>query len=280
MGRNRYIKYLLLLFLIFLANVFPIHTEAASRKKLIFNKTYTQFDITNDNVPDKVRIIAEGNYDDYFERLIIHINGKQTLTIETGFYKGDLDGWVQCELLKMDNGNEYLYLYLGGDNGDGPIEIYEYQVDKLVKIVDIDDSMYDVGGHIGCRVKKVSGNKIHLEINAMSKALAYVKFDAAYKVKNGKLIQTSKVHKIDGYYKSYKYGKGYLTTIKSMWLYKDYKGKHKGKKISKGNKVKVTKCYINAKKIMFYGITKTGYKGWFKSPKDYNKKFMEIAYAG
>lgn len=240
---------------------------------------YTKYDITNDGKKDIIQLKKEGKEADWYNYYRVYINGKCALTIRYTYYNADV------QFIRLSNNKSYLFIHLGGDNDDGPSNVYAYSKGKLVKKIDLIKPIDDIMGyHSGAEIRRVKGNKVFVNMNSMSYGLAYMKYEAIYEFRAGDLVLQSKKHKILGYYsypKHTKIGIYALTSTKPIQLYKNAILKQRSLKLKAGTKMKVKKCYISGKKISFYVETLNGVKGWFKSPKSsMTKPFNEIMYAG
>ena len=270
------------------SNKNTVYAQNSNRVKLSFNTHYNQYDITEDGVADEIYLSTYYMDEDQMLQtgLTIYVNSRIAyIDGETVFFnEKDGDNWVQCELLTLSNGKELLYLYLGIDNGDGPINVYEYKNGYLVEIADIYKDVCVMGYHTRTYITKVSNNKIYFKINSESFALAGVNIERVYVYKNGKLVANDSAGLVKGYYKytskGAKYGKKYLTIKKSVKLFKDKKCKKQKGTLKVGDKVKVLKYNIMGKRCTYYVKKKNGKAGWIQSKKKPMMIFKEVIYAG
>ena len=90
---------------------------AANGVILKANRTYTAYDVTGDEVKDKIRIRTADQIDDEtYTSLTVSVNGKTAYRLKnTRFYN------VIANIYTLKNGQPFLYLYAPADNGDGPV---------------------------------------------------------------------------------------------------------------------------------------------------------------
>lgn len=267
--------------IVFIFHTKTVNAETVKNITLKDGKIYRDYDITGDKKKDKLKIEMVEDSSFWYSALNVYINEKCVLSIDYGYE----EDWSNCKLLRLKNGKIFLYIHLGGDNNDGPTNLYAYENGKLVKKVDLIEPIQEMGYHSEADVESVKGNKIIFKMCSMSYALASVDFWMQYKYKSGSMALMGKTYKIDGYYNNRmgEKGIGTLTTIDKIQLYKDKKAYKKLTKLKKGSCVKVTKCYIDDKRITFYLKDSNGKTGWLISPKSAdndNKTFDEIGYAG
>lgn len=238
---------------------------------------YTKYDITNDGKKDIIQLKKLGKEAGWYNYFKVYINEKCALSIKENFYDTDV------QYIQLSNGKAYLVIHLVGDDDVGPNDLYMYKKGKLKKVVDLIKPISGIMGyHSGAEIRSVKGNKVYVDMESISYGLAYMKYEAIYNYKAGKLVLQGKKHKILGYsaYPLNDIGIHTLTSTKAIQLYKSAQLKQKSIKLKTGTKLKVKMCYISDKKISFYVETLSGKKGWFRSPKDTTKMFKETMYAG
>ncbi len=252
-------------------------TQAANPQGVeLTGSYYTGYDITGDGVNDTIQIRKDRDRYGYHTCRII-INGQEAirLTHEYSFYD------AQVKLYTLQDGTVLVYVYLQGDNGDGPSGLYVYDNGRLRELLNF-QTFFKYGMHNTGKVLKVSGNRLKVNYSSMSQAFALTDMKYTYEYRNGTLHPTSKYGKIK-IYKNYKYSRGQkVTARKSFWLYKNAVSSRKKIKVKKGQTFKVMKCYVNGSKVRFQIKLTNGKKGWLKSPKKFLKRplIKETMYAG
>lgn len=252
-------------------------TQAANPQGVeLTGSYYTGYDITGDGVNDTIQIRKDRDRYGYHTCRII-INGQEAirLTHEYSFYD------AQVKLYTLQDGTVLVYVYLQGDNGDGPSGLYVYDNGRLRELLNF-QTFFKYGMHNTGKVLKVSGNRLKVNYSSMSQAFALIDMKYTYEYRNGTLHPTSKYGKIK-IYKNYKYSRGQkVTARKSFWLYKNAVSSRKKIKVKKGQTFKVMKCYVNGSKVRFQIKLTNGKKGWLKSPKKFLKRplIKETMYAG
>ena len=253
--------------------------SASSVTSLRTGVTYQEYDITGDGKADTLLAKDTGKRDEWYQAFEVYINGQCALKVK-GRYLNYYESTVK--LVSFDSGAVYLYVYLSGDNGDGPVDLYAYQNGKLKKALNLLKPMKHMGFHAGADIHDVNGDQMVVWMESMSYGLAHVNFEAIYRYQDGKLVLQSRTHKILGYYnaKLQKTGISKLTTSGKMQLYQSKTLKKKSRVLAKGTKLRVTKCYISGKKVAFYVKTLDGKTGWFRSKYTAKEPFREVIYAG
>ena len=252
-------------------------TQAANPQGVeLTGSYYTGYDITGDGVNDTIQIRKDRDRYGYHTCRII-INGQEAirLTHEYSFYD------AQVKLYTLQDGTVLVYVYLQGDNGDGPSGLYVYDNGCLRELLNF-QTFFKYGIHNTGKVLKVSGNRLKVNYSSMSQAFALIDMKYTYEYRNGALHPTSKYGKIK-IYKNYKYSRGQkVTARKSFWLYKNAVSSRKKIKVKKGQTFKVMKCYVNGSKVRFQIKLTNGKKGWMKSPKKFLRRplIKETMYAG
>lgn len=252
-------------------------TQAANPQGVeLTGSYYTGYDITGDGVNDTIQIRKDRDRYGYHTCRII-INGQEAirLTHEYSFYD------AQVKLYTLQDGTVLVYVYLQGDNGDGPSGLYVYDNGRLRELLNF-QTFFKYGIHNTGKVLKVSGNRLKVNYSSMSQAFALIDMKYTYEYRNGALHPTSKYGKIK-IYKNYKYSRGQkVTARKSFWLYKNAVSSRKKIKVKKGQTFKVMKCYVNGSKVRFQIKLTNGKKGWMKSPKKFLRRplIKETMYAG
>lgn len=252
-------------------------TQAANPQGVeLTGSYYTGYDITGDGVNDTIQIRKDRDRYGYHTCRII-INGQEAirLTHEYSFYD------AQVKLYTLQDGTVLVYVYLQGDNGDGPSGLYVYDNGCLRELLNF-QTFFKYGIHNTGKVLKVSGNRLKVNYSSMSQAFALIDMKYTYEYRNGALHPTSKYGKIK-IYKNYKYSRGQkVTARKSFWLYKNAVSSRKKIKVKKGQTFKVMKCYVNGSKVRFQIKLTNGKKGWLKSPKKFLRRplIKETMYAG
>lgn len=263
------------------------NANEAGKVALKANKKYTGYDVNGDGKKDIIEIkdYISGDELSVINCTKVFVNGKCALTAKNGEW-GYYDETIQ--LITLKNGKVYLFVYLSGEDGDGPIDIYEYKSGKFKKCINILNELKYVGYHTDAKVRKVDGNKLIITAGSMSYAVASVDMEWIYEYKNGKLQLASKNHKVLKYYafdEDYNIKKGntpYLTATKDLKLYPTYKAKNAAFLLKKGEQVKILSFYISGKTVRCKVKTKNGKIGWFVAPADTLEGvyFKEIVYAG
>ena len=252
-------------------------TQAANPQGVeLTGSYYTGYDITGDGVNDTIQIRKDRDRYGYHTCRII-INGQEAirLTHEYSFYD------AQVKLYTLQDGTVLVYVYLQGDNGDGPSGLYVYDNGCLRELLNF-QTFFKYGIHNTGKVLKVSGNRLKVNYSSMSQAFALIDMKYTYEYTNAALHPTSKYGKIK-IYKNYKYSRGQkVTARKSFWMYKNAVSSRKKIKVKKGQTFKVMKCYVNGSKVRFQIKLTNGKKGWLKSPKKFLRRplIKETMYAG
>ena len=239
---------------------------------------YTSYDITGDGVNDTIQIRKRQTTSIGYDNFSIMINGQEAIYLTHDYYF--YEDYVK--LYTLQDGTVIVYVYLQGDNGDGPCALYVYGDGKLNRLLDF-QTFFRYGSHNTGEVLKVSGNRLKVKLFSMSQAFAGIDLKYTYQYKNGRLIPVTKYGKVK-VYKNYKYGRGKkVTARKSFWLYKSATSSKKKIRVNKGQKFRVEKCYVNGSRVRFKVKLTNGRTGWVKSPKRFLTKgplIKESMYAG
>lgn len=279
-----------MLALVFLFCLLPARNAQAANPQqvdLTGGSYYTNYDITGDGVNDTIQITKDENPDSVYyvgstiahtyEGMSIIINGSEAihLTHEYDFY----DGYVK--LYTLQDGTVIVYIYLQGDDLDGPCRLYVYDNGRLNQLLNF-QTFFKYGSHNTGEVLKVSGNRLKVKFYSVSQAFAGIDMKYTYQYKNGRLVPAAKYGKVK-IHKNYGYGRGKkVTARKSFWLYKNAVSSRKKIKVKKGQTFKVMKCYVNGSKVRFQIKLTNEKKGWLKSPKKFLRRplIKETMYAG
>lgn len=284
----------LVLSLVFSINTINIQVQAVNKDIISLkpDKVYNQFDLDGDGEQDSLSFKEHINPEwgtEMCDSFYVYVNNEEILHI------GNIDYYKDtCSLSLFRFKNRYfLYVYLIGDDGSGPCDIYVYENGLFRKVFDISSYMYKVGFHKGSKVKAVDKNKVTLQFECMSTAVASVNMIGDFTYKNGKMSPVSKIIKVVNYYNWDEYDKHpglykkdrqpYLTVERKIQLYKSYNKKSKNGVVNKGEKVKILKCYIDHNKAVYQLKTKKNKVGWFSISDESamnGKYFKEIIYSG
>lgn len=271
--------------MMFLVNFQRVNAAEAKTVSLKVDVTYNKYDITGDGVKDTLLVKEEGNPDyDAKDVVEVFVNDKSVLRLKAySFYTTDIT------LICLENGKVFLHLNPTGDNDDGPSIIYQYRDDHLTEVANFGNLTKKMGYHNLAYIKSVKKNKIVVKNMTQSYAVAGISFECTYEYKNNGLKLTSKTYKTYDYC-NYGYAtergskSGYITANRGFKVYTSLSAKKVSFRIKKGDRVKLSKVYINGNKVLYKIKTKSGKSGWFISPKkclDDNKKyFVQMAYAG
>lgn len=239
---------------------------------------YTSYDITGDGVNDIIQIRKRQTTSIGYDNFSIMINGQEAIYLTHDYYF--YEDYVKLYMLQ--DGTVIVYVYLQGDNGDGPCALYVYGDGTLNRLLDF-QTFFKYGSHNTGEVLKVSGNRLKVKLFSMSQAFAGIDLKYTYQYKNGRLIPVTKYGKVK-VYKNYKYGRGKkVTARKSFWLHKSATSSKKKIRVNKGQKFRVEKCYVNGSRVRFKVKLTNGRTGWVKSPKRSLKNgplIKESMYAG
>lgn len=239
---------------------------------------YTSYDITGDGVNDTIQIRKRQTTSIGYDNFSIMINGQEAIYLTHDYYF--YEDYVK--LYTLQDGTVIVYVYLQGDNGDGPCALYVYGDGTLNRLLDF-QTFFKYGSHNTGEVLKVSGNRLKVKLFSMSQAFAGIDLKYTYQYKNGRLIPVTKYGKVK-VYKNYKYGRRKkVTARKSFWLYKSATSSKKKIRVNKGQKFRVEKCYVNGSRVRFKVKLTNGRTGWVKSPKRSLKNgplIKESMYAG
>ncbi len=239
---------------------------------------YTNYDITGDGVNDTIQIRKKQIATDVYDEFFMYVNGQEVihLTHDYHFYED------YVKLYTLQNKTVIVYIYLQGDNLDGPCGLYVYDNGRLNQLLDF-QTFFKYGMHNTGEVLKVSGNRLKVKFYSMSWAFATLDMKYTYEYKNGTLRQISKYGKVK-IHKNYIDSPGKkVTARKSFWLYKSATSSKKKIRVNKGQKFRVEKCYVNGSKVRFKVKLANGKTGWVKSPKRSLTKgplIRETIYAG
>ncbi len=251
-----------------------------SSVRLTVGRTYTQYDITGDKKPDRLRITAARSNPYCYNAYHVYINGKKVLSKEHTYVLN-----FDIRRLELKNGKVYLALVPGIDNGDSPgAAIYQYKNKRLQKAIAL-DTMSKIGNHNNIEDIRVSGNKIRVKHGVMSCSLGSVGFWLDHQYKNGRFLQKAAETKLTHTMLPYT-GKTHWTANRSMKISKTPGGRQTAT-LKKGQKVKIDQIYLNAKhtKIYLHVKIKGGRSGWIKGLTSFpsptgNTLFQEVQYAG
>lgn len=238
---------------------------------------YTSYDITGDGVNDTIQIRKRQTTSIGYDNFSIMINGQEAIYLTHDYYF--YEDYVK--LYTLQDGTVIVYVYLQGDNGDGPCGLYVYDNGRLREILNF-QTFFKYGMHNTGEVLKVSANRLKVNYSSMSWAFAPIDMKYTYEYKNGVLHSISKYGKVK-ITKNWKHTQGKkVTTRKSFWLYKNALSSKKKIKVNKGQTFKVEKCYVNGKRVRFQIRLSNGKKGWVNSPKRAFRKplIKESMYAG
>lgn len=279
MMKRYFFSTMLALALVLFLSLLPSRTARAAnpREVHLTGSYYTGYDITGDGVSDTIRMTKYKSYPDVYDEFLIFINGKEALYLkaEYGFYDSTVT------LYTLQNGSVIVYVYLAGDDGDGPCALYVYENEQLKQILDF-AAFFKYGFHNTGKVLKVSENFLKVEFSSMSYAFAPISMKYTYEYNNGELKSVSKYGNVK-IHKAYNQGHGKkVTARKSFWLYKNAVSSKKKWKVKKGQSFKVETCYINGSKVRFRIKLSNGKKGWLNSPKKSLRRplIKETMYAG
>ena len=239
---------------------------------------YTSYDITGDGVNDTIQIRKRQTTSIGYDNFSIMINGQEAIYLTHDYYF--YEDYVK--LYTLQDGTVIVYVYLQGDNGDGPCALYVYGDGTLNRLLDFQTFFFFFSHNIG-EVLKESGNRLKVKLFSMSQAFAGIDLKYTYQYKNGRLAPVTKYGKVK-VYKNYKYGRGKkVTARKSFWLHKSATSSKKKIRVNKGQKFRVEKCYVNGSRVRFKVKLTNGRTGWVKSPKRSLKNgplIKESMYAG
>jgi len=255
-----------------------------SRVSLEPGVLYSSYDITGDGVPDKIDIVtySSGKYEK--DELKIYVNDKIAYQIKNKFFSS-----ITMELCTLQNGKVYIYLYAAWDDDNGPVcGMFQYENGTLKKVFDF-QTFYKYGRNNFGTIMKVSENSIKVNLFSMSWIMGPLEMQYILKVKKGRLCVDSNKGKVMSTVLRFQ-NKSYFTSAYAIKVYKNAVNSKKKFTLKKGDKVKITACYVNKSNIRFQIKTKGGKTGWIKSPKKYLHKdtkngyidgyFKESYYAG
>lgn len=303
----------LVIFTICIASAYNARTasaETGSASRLEFLKgqkerTYKQYDITNDGKADIIKIKKSGKPGEYdiceYKKFKVYINGKCALEVpykingRTPDMLFEFISVSEIQVLTLANKKSYLFLGYQCVGDSYPGDIFEYKngkfknvlrlsslKDSFVKRFETADLLYNVNA-----LTKVNGNKIYINTHLYN-AAADINIEVIYKYKSGRLVLQSKTHKVTGYSTidgdwniSSDKILHWLILKKPLQIYSDKELKKKTLKLQQGTELKIKKCYISGKNVSFYIETKNGKKGWFKvTGLDYGMVFNNSSNAG
>lgn len=265
----------LLFFTVFGCLTLSGQAEAATTK-LEVNNTYNQYDVTGDQVADKLNIQA--SYRNYFySNTEIYVNGNKVYTDPANAY------FIDLQLITLENEAPFLFYYASGENGDGTAQILQYQNEEFVPVFDALELAGSFSGHFNAEIVQVDGNKVTLSLNMMSWSLgAGVRANVIYEYKDNTLQRTSKTAQI---VKGPSTEQGYCTANRKIKVYKKAGSKkEKIYTIKENQKVILKKLWMNKGKMWIQVQNQKGESGWIPASKkpleDGPGIFKEVFYAG
>lgn len=247
------------------AHAAPKVSGGAQVHTLSENVTYTQYDITGDKKPDKIKVKATYDGYGYGSRIVVYVNGKKAFSKSTYFYG------VVAQLITLKNGKPFLFLEAWSDNDDADVRgLFKCSKGKLKQVVDCNNGFgKKIGTHRGGEIKAVTGNKIVVSHRIMSYMAGNISGDFTYKHTKGALKKTSSTGKLSvGNRKSNTY-----KALKSMKAYKSTSCKSAKFTIKKGQKVKFLKVYVKGNTVRFQ-VKAGGKTGWIKVADRYESPLM------
>ena len=128
---------------------------------------YTSYDITGDGVNDTIQIRKRQTTSIGYDNFSIMINGQEAIYLTHDYYF--YEDYVK--LYTLQDGTVIVYVYLQGDNGDGPCALYVYGDGKLNRLLDF-QTFFRYGSHNTGEILKVSGNRLKVKFFSMSQAFA------------------------------------------------------------------------------------------------------------
>ena len=93
---------------------------------------YTSYDITGDGVNDIIQIRKRQTTSIGYDNFSIMINGQEAIYLTHDYYF--YEDYVK--LYTLQDGTVIVYVYLQGDNGDGPCALYVYGDGTLNRLLD------------------------------------------------------------------------------------------------------------------------------------------------
>jgi len=240
-------------------------------------QSYSNYDVTGDGVPDTVnfqKLDSDGN--GAYQSYKVIINGNTVLYGNNEYFYDIQPVFIQTER------NQYFYIALLGDDGDGTKKIYKYEDEQLKECVDLNKNLNKLYYHSSATVSSVGADSITFKITGQSYMLARTNMSFIYKVgAAGELSLADEVTKVtytkDRYNTKRSYKSKYLVAAKKLQAYRSATGNQKAFRIKKGTKLKITKVSVQGETPRYYCITKSGKKGWVKSKMGL---FKDMPYAG
>lgn len=248
-------------------------TKGAKVYELSENRTYSSYDITGDGRPDAICIVSE-KADPweaaYEERLAVFVNGKKAFTRKASCFSGI----ERAQILTLKNGQSFLYLCAQFDYDYTLCRVLKYSSGTLKTVVDCNRFFGSrfashVGEKGGGEIKKVSGNSITIEFNAMSYMVGDVRARFSYKCKSGTLKRVGNAGVVN-------VGARKTNTYKAAKTIKAYKAtscKTQKFTIKKGQNVKFLKAYVKGKTVRLQ-VKAGGKTGWIKCATSYQSSLL------
>lgn len=256
----------------------PVTAQAAQKsiEYLNENKTYTQFDITNDGKPDKIKIrktLYEGVYDPAPGRYDIYVNGKNVYSVAAkycGYGVGTLctvsskKHFLNLQLFHPYNDKSYSnkILYYSG----GKLKVVADTYSQFLKSYTIVDSFM---------IKKVDSKKISLSATTIAGGIGINSCNIDYNISGSKLTQATKTFSIrnDGTNPYMRPGENIWYANRSLTAYKSVGSSSKSFTLQNGSQCKIARIYFGSN--AWIKVYKGSKYGWIKCPNNDTPYFYE-----
>lgn len=251
--------------------------------ELKFNKEYSQYDVTGDGKPDKVKctvVSDDERYDDSSRTMQVFINGKVAFKQK----RDSGPGWG-VDLIKLENGKVFFEIgsSVGSDDGIDH-QLYIYKGNKLKSVYDFQKYFYNYADYHIVHIVKISGNKLKLEVYSQFYTTAGVRYNMSISYKDGVFKRTSNTFTLD--YKKMN-RKNKWTVARKIKVYKKAGSKKVAYTLKKKDVVKINKVILKKNKVYMQVKKSNGKTGYIRAAKKLpydnytlKKYFKEAQYAG
>ncbi len=219
--------------------------------------TYSKMDIDRDGAKDSVTLSVDDSTVRVFvndKRVYSFDSHKHGLTRSSSF---DTELYAEIKLMKMSSGRAFAYLHVAVE-GTGYWRDYvlAYEKGKLTKVLDANKVTKGTGaGRHYVSGIKAKGNRIVIHHSAS--VGKYLEASYSYKYKNKKLVRTSKTGAWLG-------EKKVRSMRNNLPVYKSPKCKGITTRLKEGQKVRISKIYLNGGRAVVKVKTSSGKTGWVK----------------
>ena len=266
----------------------PTQAKAAAGSEkhvLKLGTTYSNYDITGDGEADTIKVstYAEDKYvkeNGDLDHLKITVNGVTA-------YDKKFHGFSSADTTLLV-GTDASYLVATIDTGYDSNELYilswDASKEKIEQCIEVSKEMMYIGNYLNTTLKSFSEDKVVFSYTIQSESVGMCKGTVGCELSGGNAKLASRKRDIKIRKLTYKngieqvsYKATKLTAKNNIKIYKDVNKKKVVTTLKKNQKITVSKVYFNGKKVMLYGKTSKGKKGWFVSKYGI---FKEVSLAG